>query len=227
MKAGPGGTAAAPTAAASTVAPAAAASAAAPTAPTAVPLPGADRPLRADARRNRARVLEAAGEAFAAEGPSVPLDEIARRAGVGAGTVYRHFPTKEALLHAVLTDRLVLLHEKALAALDAPDPGPAFFTYFDTMVAAADGKMDLAEALAGQGIDVIAATRDVAVPLKAAMEELLRRAQDAGAVRADVGIEILHALVVAAVSASRAVPPRDAARVTGLVADALRPGREA
>jgi AcrR family transcriptional regulator len=181
------------------------------------------RPLRADARRNRARVLEAAGEAFAAEGPSVPLDEIARRAGVGAGTVYRHFPTKEALLHAVLTDRLVVLHAKALEALDAADPGPAFFAYFETMVSAADDKMDLAEALARQGIDVFAATRDVAVPLKEAMGELLRRAQEAGAVRTDVGIDILHAVVVAAVSASRSVPPHDALRATRLVADALRP----
>ena len=61
-----------------------------------------DRPLRADAARNRARVLEVAYETFAAEGLSVPIDEIARRAGVGAGTVYRHFPTKEDLFRAVV-----------------------------------------------------------------------------------------------------------------------------
>lgn len=65
-----------------------------------------ERPLRADARRNRERVLAAAQEAFAAEGISVPLDEIARRAGVGAGTVYRHFPTKEALFAAAIVDRV-------------------------------------------------------------------------------------------------------------------------
>src|ERR1700738_1340291 len=63
------------------------------------------KPLRADAARNRARVLETAYETFAAEGLSVPIDEIARRAGVGAGTVYRHFPTKEALFQAVIRDR--------------------------------------------------------------------------------------------------------------------------
>ncbi|WP_323746633.1 TetR/AcrR family transcriptional regulator [Catenulispora pinisilvae] len=181
------------------------------------------RPLRADARRNRARVLEAAGEAFAAEGPGVPLDEIARRAGVGAGTVYRHFPTKEALLHAVLTDRLVVLHAKAQDALAAPDPGPAFFAYFETMVLAADDKMDLAAALARQGIDVMTATRAVAVPLKAAMGELLLRAQKAGAVRDDIAVDVLHALVVAAVSAARSVSPADVPRVVGLVADGLRP----
>jgi AcrR family transcriptional regulator len=71
-------------------------------------------PLRADARRNRARVLEAAQEAFTAEGLSVPLDEIARRAGVGAGTVYRHFPTKEALFEAVVVHRIQGLTEDAL-----------------------------------------------------------------------------------------------------------------
>ena len=65
-----------------------------------------DRPLRADAARNRARVLEVAYDTFAAEGLSVPIDEIARRAGVGAGTVYRHFPTKEDLYRAVVEDRI-------------------------------------------------------------------------------------------------------------------------
>ena len=64
------------------------------------------KPLRADAARNRARVLETAYETFAAEGLSVPIDEIARRAGVGAGTVYRHFPTKEDLFRAVVESRL-------------------------------------------------------------------------------------------------------------------------
>ena len=64
------------------------------------------RPMRADAARNRARVLEVAYETFAAEGVAVPIDEIARRAGVGAGTVYRHFPTKEALFQAVFEDRV-------------------------------------------------------------------------------------------------------------------------
>jgi len=68
--------------------------------------PATDPPLRADARRNRARVLAAAQEAFATEGLSVPLDEIARRAGVGAGTVYRHFPTKEALFEAIVLHQM-------------------------------------------------------------------------------------------------------------------------
>jgi len=183
----------------------------------------AEKPLRADARRNRARVLDAAAVAFAAEGPAVPLDEIARRAGVGAGTVYRHFPTKEALLQAVLTDRLEALLAEAQTALAATDPGAAFFEYFDTMVTSAEDKMDLADALARQGIDVMAATRDVGSALKQALGELLRRAQEAGAVRTDVGIEDLHAVVVGAVAAARSVAAGDAGRVAALVGDALRP----
>ena len=71
-----------------------------------------DRPLRADAARNRARVLEVAYDTFAAEGLSVPIDEIARRAGVGAGTVYRHFPTKDDLYRAVVEDRHQQHHRK-------------------------------------------------------------------------------------------------------------------
>src|SRR6266545_3604820 len=79
------------------------------------------KPPRADAVRNRQRVLEAAKEAFAAEGLAVPLDEIARRAGVGAGTVYRHFPTKEALFEAVILDRVRKLVDYAESLADA-DP---------------------------------------------------------------------------------------------------------
>ena len=79
-----------------------------------------DRPLRADARRNRERVLRAARDAFAESGYGVPLDEIAARAGVGPGTVYRHFPAKEALFQAVVTARIEDLIELPLMS----DPGP-------------------------------------------------------------------------------------------------------
>src|SRR3954470_15646330 len=92
------------------------------------------RPLRADAVRNRERVLEVAYETMAAEGLSVPIDEIARRAGVGAGTVYRHFPTKESLLGAVVQDRLehMVAYGRDLLASNAP--GDALFAYIKSMV---------------------------------------------------------------------------------------------
>ena len=82
-----------------------------------------DRPLRADAARNRARVLEVAYETFAAEGLSVPIDEIARRAGVGAGTVYRHFPTKEDLYRAVVEDRIGNIVDEGRALLSGRRAG--------------------------------------------------------------------------------------------------------
>src|ERR1700753_10085 len=81
------------------------------------------RTLRADAARNRARVLEVAYETFAAEGLAVPIDEIARRAGVGAGTVYRHFPPKEALFAAVIDDRIHAMVENGRSLLDTVGPG--------------------------------------------------------------------------------------------------------
>src|SRR5262249_36623199 len=85
------------------------------------------RPLRADAERNRQPVLEVAQAVFASEGLAVPIDEIARRAGLGVGTLYRHFATKEALYEAILVNRMQALVEEARAAAGAEDPGEAFF----------------------------------------------------------------------------------------------------
>src|SRR3954466_7832785 len=93
-----------------------------------------DRPLRADAARNRARVLEVAYETFAADGLSVPIDEIARRAGVGAGTVYRHFPTKGDLFAAVVESRLQHTTPAGRPLLDEPGPGEALFAFLRSMV---------------------------------------------------------------------------------------------
>ncbi|CQA00000.1 Possible transcriptional regulatory protein TetR [Mycobacteroides abscessus] len=80
------------------------------------------RPLRADAARNRARVLEVAYQTFAEEGLGVPIDEIARRAGVGAGTVYRHFPAKEDLYRAIAEDRMGSVIDKGRELLAASAP---------------------------------------------------------------------------------------------------------
>ncbi|MFB7717662.1 TetR/AcrR family transcriptional regulator [Nocardia sp. NPDC056100] len=142
-----------------------------------------ERPLRADARRNRERVLAAAQEAFAAEGISVPLDEIARRAGVGAGTVYRHFPTKEALFEAAIVDRVDRMTGRARAALTADDAGAAFFAFLRQMDSGGGVKRDLADALGPQGAHTYAGpTRE----LQSTIGELLTRAQQAGAVRGDI-----------------------------------------
>ena len=190
----------------------------------------AGRPLRADARRNRARVLEAAREVFAAEGLAVPLDEIARRAGVGAGTVYRHFPTKEALFEAVVTERiteLAKLGREAVAGITAGrDPGEAFFGFLAVVVADAGSKMDLADALVGAGVELQHATLEAAGDLRDALGELLAMAQSADAVRTDIDVADLHALVAAAVAAERArVADGRPGRLTQIISDGLRMAR--
>jgi AcrR family transcriptional regulator len=180
--------------------------------------------MRADARRNRARVLTAAREAFAAEGAMVPLDEIARRAGVGAGTVYRHFPTKEALFEAVILDQLDQLAVDAKQALSTPDPGEGFFGFLDLLTADAATKKDLAEALIGAGVDLSSATRRSGAALYQALGELLARAQQAGVVRPDLDSADLHALIAGALAAEkhRADPTRPG-RLNVLIFEALRP----
>src|SRR4029077_21016109 len=115
----------------------------------------AARPMRADAARNRARVLEVAYDTFAAEGLSVPIDEIARRAGVGAGTVYRHFPTKDDLFQAVVDNRLRHLVDEGSALAGKEAREQALFVFLRSLVLQF-GATDrgLADALAGAGIDV-------------------------------------------------------------------------
>jgi len=91
------------------------------------------RPRRADARRNRERVLAAAAELFAEEGSKVQIEQVAHRAGVGVGTVCRNFPTKVALVDAVVTQGCELLLDEAQAALGEPDAGAALRRYFVRM----------------------------------------------------------------------------------------------
>jgi AcrR family transcriptional regulator len=180
------------------------------------------RPLRADAARNRARVLEVAYETFAADGLAVPIDEIARRAGVGAGTVYRHFPTKEDLYRAVIEDRINHIVDDGRELLASADPGEALFTFLRSMVlqwGATD--RGLADALAGFGIDVKDAVPDAEEAFLGLLGELLRAAQKAGTVRRDVDVPDVKAMVVGA-QAMQAYKPDTAERLTEVILDGLR-----
>jgi AcrR family transcriptional regulator len=132
--------------------------------------------MRADAARNREKVLEAARELFASQGYEVPLDEIATRAGVGPGTVYRHFPTKQALFQAVTEERVSAMIESA--SEPAEDPRQALFAFLGRMAEQAAAKRDMSDA-----ITVSPALRK---GIHAALGTLLGRAQEAGSVRADV-----------------------------------------
>jgi AcrR family transcriptional regulator len=179
------------------------------------------RPLRADAVRNRARVLEVAYETFAAEGLGVPIDEIARRAGVGAGTVYRHFPTKEDLFRAVISDRIEGIVEDGRAVLASGDPGEALFTFLRSVVLWSATDRGLAEALAGVGIKIEDAVPDLEEAFLGLLGELLRAAQEAGTVRRDVDVRDVKTILVGA-QAMQAYKPDAAARLVEVVLDGLR-----
>jgi AcrR family transcriptional regulator len=155
----------------------------------------AEKPLRADAARNRARVLRVAYETFAAEGLAVPIDEIARRAGVGAGTVYRHFPTKDLLFQAIITDRITQLAAGA-RDLVAADPGEALYTFLADMVQEAATDQGLVDALAGIGVDLGTAVPDGEREFMEVLAETLTRGQKAGTVRSDVDAKDIKTLLV-------------------------------
>lgn len=182
------------------------------------------KPLRADARRNRDRLLEAARAAFAAEGLSVPLDEIARRAGVGPGTLYRHFPAKEALFEAVLHDRIQRLADEAQALRSAPDPGAALLGFIDRLIAEAALKRDLVDALASVGADLNAGLAETGAQLRSEIHHLLVRAQRCGTVRDDIGIADLMAIIAGMLFAlqRRSGDQADPRRAVAVLRDGLR-----
>ncbi len=182
---------------------------------------GEERPLRADAQRNRARILEAAEVVFAGEGIEAPVDVIAEKAGVGVGTLYRHFPTKEKLCEAILLERLAALTVDAEALADAEDPVGAFFGFLEHVVEEGAAKRDLLVAVMGAGVAFELASSDVKAALHAALDVLLRRAQEVGAVRRDVSAAAVMALVGATCQAAA----HDTAPSNGLltiVCDGLR-----
>jgi len=147
-------------------------------------------------------VLEAAIELFSAQGLSVSVQEIARRAGVGTGTVSRHFPTKESLYEAMVHEFTGQLVQKA-RALRSEEPGKAFFDFFSVMVTAFSRNAGLKDALAGAGFDVQAAAANSEWDVVGAMRELLLRAQKAGAVRREINAADVKLLIVACCSSSR------------------------
>jgi AcrR family transcriptional regulator len=158
--------------------------------------------MRADAVKNRQRILDAAEEVFAAEGLSVPIDVVAERAGVGVGTLYRHFPTKEALFEAIVITRLEKLAESANIAALAVDPAEAFFSFLRTFGTEASMKHDVVDALAVAGVDIKSRCATTFDELQAGLSRLLERAAAAGAVREDVTTAEVIGLVVGACHAA-------------------------
>jgi AcrR family transcriptional regulator len=182
-----------------------------------------ERPLRADAARNRAKVLEVAYERFAAEGLAVPIDEIARRACVGAGTVYRHFPTKEALFEAVFADRVRRIVDDGRALLVSDGPGEALFGFLREMVRSGKADHGLFDALANYGVDIALATSDAEAQFLGVLGELLAAAQQSGTVRSDIGVAEVKALLLVCKS-SHDYGDDVSDRVAAVIVDGLRAG---
>src|SRR4051812_16810284 len=193
--------------------------------PTAAPTAVTARTQRSDARRNRERVLAAAEEVFAETGLRAQVEEVARRAGVGVGTVCRHFPTKQALVEAVLAAMYDSVLGEADAALASDgDPGAAFETYLFSLAAFQARHRALAESMAN-AIELPTATEETRQALRRAISELVARAQAAGAVRDDIGpadVTLLFS-AVAHTTARGELQPALRDRYVTLVLDALRP----
>jgi AcrR family transcriptional regulator len=183
-----------------------------------------DRPMRSHARRNRERIIVAAREALTGTGRDTSLNEIARRAGVGIGTLFRHFPNRDALLEALTSDRTVALCAEAALLREAPEPAAALGNWLRSLV-------DHMATYRGLPASLLAGTRDSSGGLGnsyqaiyAAARGLLTRAQEAGQVREDLDVPALISLA-GAVSWLLEQDPDRADRidfVLSVLADGLR-----
>jgi AcrR family transcriptional regulator len=179
-----------------------------------------ERPRRADARRNYEKLLSAARDAFAERGTEASLEEIARRADVGIGTLYRHFPTRQALLEAVYLEEVEALSRSATDLADL-EPWEALSTWLHRFVGYAATKRALADemlATMDQDDKVFVACRSA---ITSAGEMLLGRAQAAGVVRPDTTFGDVGRMV-AGIAAIRSADPDQVERILDVALDGLR-----
>jgi AcrR family transcriptional regulator len=184
--------------------------------------------MRADAERNKKLIVQAAREVFATGGLAASIDEIAERAGVGTGTLYRHFPTKEALFEAIVIDRVEDLVDEARRLIASNDPKTALFKLLSQIVLHGEGHQDLMDALGKQSFDPQKAMPGLLAEMWEAVGRLLKQAQRAGAVRPDVKLSHVQALVTAACAAA---DPRSGGAgfdriVWTVISDGLRPRKD-
>jgi len=178
-----------------------------------------ERVLRADARRNRKRVLDAARRCMAREGLDAQIEEIARTAGVGIGTVYRHFPTKEHLVEALATARFERLAELAREALERDEPWAGFEQFMRTSAAIQSHDRALSEVLTSRPETMARAAESV--DILGLVSELMGRGQAAGVIRADADPRDVPMLMCALAGAHRN-PYTHPERYIGIVLDGLR-----
>jgi AcrR family transcriptional regulator len=182
------------------------------------------RPERADAIENRARVLDAARRVFAEHGASGSTDAIASEAGVGVATVFRHFPSKEELLGALMVEQVEQLAAEVETLVARQDAKGGFFVAFEKLVAQTRTKLAVADALAERGVNLKAVITPAKRRLGNALGLLLAQAQEAGAVRGDVTTADVVALAVGTARASESAgwDPQIARRALAVVFDGLR-----
>lgn len=154
-----------------------------------------ERHLRADAQRNREAILAAAEAEFRDLGAEACIDGIAERAGVGVGTIYRNYATKDELMRAIMKSHVEPMIIAARLLLLDPDPGAAFLTFVRRVSAESCSFKALADALEGAGLDVGCAKGEMVGELFGLLEELFRRGQAAGTLRADVSVADVSALM--------------------------------
>jgi AcrR family transcriptional regulator len=177
--------------------------------------------------RNRARVLAAAEELLAEEGTHAQLLDIAKRAGVGAGTVHRHFPTKEALFAEVIAARMTELLDQAAALPADLGPAQAFFAFWALAVEQAHRNAALCDAFTPGTAQQLHIPEALRARFERTLADMLKAAQAAGAVRADLDANDAIALLSASVAADQRREPRgQPGRLAGIVADALRPSAQ-
>ncbi|GIJ54898.1 TetR family transcriptional regulator [Virgisporangium aurantiacum] len=179
-------------------------------------------PMRADARRNYERLVTAARQAFTEDGAAAYLDDIARRANVGPGTLYRHFPTREALLAAVYRGDVDAMADRARDLAAELPPAEALHAWLRLQldyIKAKKGLGSAVKAMLADDSETLAWCKDT---MRGALGGLLGSAQDAGLVRTDVDATTVLRLVHGVGLASEAAP-EDADRLLSIVLDGLRP----
>jgi AcrR family transcriptional regulator len=152
--------------------------------------------MRADAQRNRQRILQAAEAMFAEHGPQASTEEVAQRAGVAIGTVFRHFPTKAELLRALMKRLLQQVTDEAGTLVEQGDPNSALLEFFTHLVEQATANRSVVGLLASEGIE--APITGALASLTDVVQQLLQRGQQAGAIRTEIRVDEVMALLVSA-----------------------------
>jgi AcrR family transcriptional regulator len=187
-----------------------------------------ERPLRRDAERNRQRILAAAAEVFTGRGLDATLDEVARVAGVGIGTVYRRFPDKESLVAELFRDRIDALVTAAEQSCAAPDPWQGLVSYLEIAAAAMAGDLGLRQLMmfAAYDRDQVCYARDRMRPV---ITRLVERAQASGDLRPDfqaTDVKMIAFMLASIAEYAAPVTPGVWRRYLAMLIDGLRPARD-